>query len=82
MLSKPSARRALSLLSIALSTTLLAACQTPPFSRTTCPPLVTYSPEFQRRAASELQALPAGSAVGAMIVDYGKARDACRAIRG
>lgn len=67
---------------IALSTMLLAGCATAHSSRVTCPPLVTYPPEFQRRAAAELDALPAGSAVGQMIVDYGRHRDACRAMGG
>lgn len=44
-----------------------------------CPPLVTYSPAQQQQAARELRALPQGSEIGAMIVDYGKTRDAIRA---
>lgn len=44
-----------------------------------CPPLVTYSATFQKEAAGELRALPPGSRLATMIVDYGKARDACRA---
>lgn len=59
---------------------LLAGCQGAPSSRTACPPLASYSPAFQQRAAGELRALPAGSAVGQLVVDYGKQRDACRAI--
>jgi hypothetical protein len=51
-------------------------------ARVACPPLTSYPPDFQRRAASELQALPAGSAVAQMIVDYGRHRDACRALEG
>ena len=43
-----------------------------------CPPLVTYSPAQQARAAKELRALPAGSQIARMIVDYSKTRDACR----
>jgi hypothetical protein len=46
----------------------------------TCPPLATYPPAFQERAAAELRALPPGSAVGQLVADYGKQRDACRAI--
>jgi len=44
-----------------------------------CPPLVAYPAAAQLRAARELQALSRDSEIGAMIVDYGKMRDACRA---
>ncbi len=53
----------------------LSACQT----TGGCPPLVAYSRAQQQQAAAELRALPRGSEIGAMIVDYGKTRDACRA---
>lgn len=43
-----------------------------------CPPLTTYSREFQSRAADELDRLPPQSPVATMVVDYGKLRDACR----
>ena len=43
-----------------------------------CPPLVTYSKEFQQQAATELDALKASSRLSTMIVDYSKIRDACR----
>jgi len=52
----------------------LAGCQS-----TGCPPLVRYGPEMQKRAAVELRALPKGSALADMIVDYKKTRDAIRA---
>jgi hypothetical protein len=60
----------------------LAGCATArsEATRAACPPLTTYPPAFQSRAAVELGALPAGSAVGQMVVDYGRLRDACRAI--
>lgn len=71
-------------LSIALLTMPLAGCVTARSEamRAACPPLASYPPEFQRRAAAELQAMPAGSAVGQMIVDYGRLRDACRVMGG
>lgn len=47
-----------------------------------CPPLVAYSPETQRAAAAELRALPKGSPLARMIVDYGKTRAACRLTGG
>lgn len=37
---------------------------------TTCPPVVEYSPEDQRRAVAELEALPQGSAVEGMLADF------------
>lgn len=43
-----------------------------------CPPLVTYSKQFQAQAADELDALKPQSKLGTMIVDYSKLRDACR----
>jgi hypothetical protein len=67
----------------------LSACQSsgqargsggaPGSSPGVCPPLVAYPRDAQSRAARELRALPKGSPLAAMIVDYGKTRDACRA---
>jgi hypothetical protein len=51
-------------------------------TRAACPPLASYPPEFQRRAAAEMEALPPGSPLAQMIVDYGRLRDACRAMGG
>lgn len=45
-----------------------------------CPPLASYPREFQARAAAELRRLPKDSAIGGLVTDYGKFRDACRAI--
>jgi hypothetical protein len=61
---------------LAISTTAIfeSACR----SAGGCPPLVTYPIEMQRRAASELRALPKDSALSELIVDYGKLRKACR----
>ena len=77
--SKLNERPVLYWVSIVTSAMLLAGCLAAT-SRVTCPPLVTYPPAFQQQAAAELRALPAGSALATMIVDYGKLRDACRAI--
>ena len=44
-----------------------------------CPPLKAYTPEFQTKAAEERKALPTGSAVGALVDDYGTTRAKCRA---
>lgn len=43
-----------------------------------CPPLVDYSAERQTLAAKELRALPKGSELAKLVVDYGKLRAACR----
>lgn len=53
----------------------LGACQQSTITR--CPPLASYSADFQRRAAEQLRR--SGEAVGQLVVDYGKLRDACRA---
>lgn len=54
---------------------LLAGCNTPGGG---CPPLPKYSVPTQREAAAALRALPKGSAIGKLVVDYKKMRDACR----
>ena len=68
------------LLALALLTTLTAGCATAPSSA--CPREVDYSPEQQKQAALELQAMPANSIVrGTMMPDYGRLRDQARACR-
>lgn len=44
-----------------------------------CPPVATYPTSFQARAAAELEALPAGSAIEAMLVNYSLMRVQARA---
>jgi hypothetical protein len=66
-----------SLLSVALLMTPLEGCQTVIF-RSRCPPLRSYTADFQKQAAKELP--KSGSAVQEMVTDYGQFRDACRAI--
>jgi len=44
-----------------------------------CPPLVTYSKEFQQKAAQELP--KAGENVQVLVNDYGNLRQACRVLR-
>lgn len=66
----------LSLLKIAVLTALLAGCQTAPSSG--CIPLITYSKDFQAQAAREFRV--AGPNVQQLVTDYGKTRDAIRAI--
>ena len=68
------------LLALALLTTLTAGCETALSSA--CPREVDYSPEQQKQAALELQAMPPNSIVrGTMIPDYGRLRDQARACR-
>jgi hypothetical protein len=74
---KQRAKPMLSFLSIALLTTLLGSCGTVIFS-VRCPPLATYDKKFQAKAADELE--KAGPNVQTMMTDYGKHRDACRAM--
>lgn len=62
----------------AMASFSLAGCSTQLNTGSGCPPLVQYSAQTQRRAADELQQLPKDSAIGQMIVDYKKTRDACK----
>ena len=45
-----------------------------------CPPLKQYTRTQQTQLADELQKLPAGSVVGAVVGDFYQMRKACRAI--
>lgn len=45
-----------------------------------CPVLKSYTPNQQQKAAEELKAMGVDSEIAAMMVDYSKMRDACRAI--
>jgi hypothetical protein len=56
----------------------LAACAA---TISSCPPVKAYAPAFQERAAAELSQLPADSALGEMIADYGQLRDRVRLCR-
>jgi hypothetical protein len=56
---------------------LLAGCAAPVV--TACPPIPTYTTEFQARLADEIHALPPDSALGVAIVDYGRLRQQLRA---
>lgn len=64
-------------LSIVATMTLLTGCTTVS-SRVSCPPLVTYSAEFQKQTAEEFSR--AGENIRVLVTDYGKLRDACRVI--
>lgn len=62
----------------------LAGCATASSDRpvviATCPPLVSYTKQFQTEAADALDALPPRSPLAAMIDDYSRLRSACRII--
>ena len=61
---------------------LLSACSDPAaVAQNACPPIKPYSTAEQQQAAAELLALPPGSMVGQMIVDYGAERGRLRACR-
>ena len=63
---------------LAIAANLLAGCGTAGSDRPTamaCPPVVGYAAELQARAAAEVDALPAGSAVAGLLSDYAVMRD-------
>lgn len=69
------------LLVLALATTSISACQTAN-SDVVCPQLIEYSPEIQKQAAAELQALPPGGVIRSRFMpDYGTMRGEVRACR-
>lgn len=46
-----------------------------------CPPVVTYTPGDQMRAAAEIEALPEDAVLDGMLRDYAVLRDQARACR-
>lgn len=46
-----------------------------------CPPLKTYTPEFNARLADEVEAMPEDSAALRAILDYAALRDQVKACR-
>jgi hypothetical protein len=52
---------------LAIAASLLAGCATARSDGASCPPVVRYSREFLARAADELDSLPAGSAIDAIV---------------
>lgn len=69
------------LATIAAAAVLLASCTTASsdLRPAICDWLVEYSPAMQTRAAAELDALPAGSALRVLVDDYGELRARIRA---
>jgi hypothetical protein len=43
-----------------------------------CPPVIAYATEMQAQAAAEIEILPSGSAVEALLSDYAVMRDQAR----
>ena len=66
---------------LATGMSLLTACGGATSDPTVCPPVVSYSPAFQARAAGELERLTPGSALEEMLKDYAGLRDQLRACR-
>jgi len=53
------------------------------FRAVACPPLITYSDEFQAKAQSQLKKVrPEAPEVGVLVDDYGKTRNAIRKCGG
>ena len=71
----------LPLTALALATMLLSGCGTAASRLSVCPHPVAYSREFLSRAADELDKLPADSAIGRMMADYGTERAMLRECR-
>lgn len=66
---------------LVLLTMSISACQTAN-SDVVCPRLIEYSPEIQKQAAAELQALPPGGVIRSRFMpDYGTMRGEVRACR-
>ncbi len=62
---------------------LAAACAVAkPGTASLCPEPKSYTADQEARAARELLALPEGSVLAKMILDYGRERAALRACRG
>lgn len=69
------------LIALGTGTILSSGCARAVSDHAACPPVVEYPGEFQRRAAAEVQALPPGAAIEAMLADYHVMRRQARACR-
>lgn len=65
---------------LVIATISLAACASggSEMPLNTCPPVASYPASLQAQAAHELAALPPGSAIEAMLVDYSVLRTQTR----
>lgn len=66
---------------LAIVTNFASGCATVHSDLHSCPPIVPYDQQFLDRAAEELAALPANSAIDQMLRDYVVMRDQARACR-
>lgn len=57
-------------IALAIAMILLTGCAAEISDHAACPPIAPYSAEAQARAAWELEALPAGTVIEGMLVDY------------
>lgn len=57
-------------IALAIAMILLTGCAAEISDHAACPPVVPYSAKAQARAAAELEALPPGSVIAGMLVDY------------
>ena len=68
---------------LTLSLTCLTACAAAPSSRpelvSLCPEPVAYGRGFQMQLADELEAIPNGTAIWRVVLDYGQLREVLRA---
>lgn len=64
-----------------IAMTLLNACGTVGSEHGACPPVVAYSADEQRQAATEVDALPQGSVIVGMMADYHVLRQQVRSCR-
>jgi hypothetical protein len=60
----------------------VASCATAPFEKPACPQEVKYSKEFLLKADAAMEALPEGSPLIDLMVDYDSLRRGARACRG
>lgn len=69
-------------IALAIAMILLTGCAAEISDHAACPPIVFYSAKAQGRAAAELEALPPGSVIEWMLVDYHVLRRQTAACRG
>ena len=70
------------LIALATVTILSTGCGRGISEHGACPPVIKYPAEFQRRAAAEVEVLPAGAAIEGMLVDYHVIREQAEACSG